>query len=530
MQEPHPRRRSAAPVLGALALALVLAAPGASAQDATERVDFAARYPSTLEASDPPVAQGWASGPDHVWRVDGFTFEDGTFEGGQRFALATGPALVTVGANDGGPIWAVLEPDEPARLAGELAGAGEHVERCFLRFHPAELGALFPGGARPAGDDAWRFRTPVREALRRQANSWTVGGQPMVPPAGTVVLDCATVEGPRRFYMRAGGGPLEHHPAFDARTFPPDPALAPGDGERAFDEWWSTFDRVYAMFGLRRVDWNAVRDGFRPHAAACTDAWALGCVLAAAADTLGDRHAWVAVGGEPVPNTHRALEYRANFPAVMAALEPMTQPRRGINWSRTADGVGYLNVSALDGPDLVEHFDRALDELADARGLIVDLRFNTGGNETFAQGMAGRFTAEPVVYAHQRTRSGPGLTELGPWEPRVLWPRGERFERPTVVLIGPAVMSSAEAFALMFRACEGVTLLGARTAGSSGNPLTLELVGGITATVPQWLAADADRQPFEGQGLAPAVEIDPGPAAFASADPVFAAALARLRP
>lgn len=500
-------------------LALVLALP----LQAGASVDLAERYPSSLEPSQPPVAVTWSSGPEHTYRVESFRYADG-----DRLALDTGPATVTLGANPEGPVWAAVVPDEPAVIAGELAGAGESLRHVFLRFHPAELGTLFPAGALPAGAEAWRFRQGVRVALAKQGNSWAVGGSPMVPPRGTLVLDGTTVEGPRRFYMSQGGGPLEHYDDFVGLRVLDDAPLEAGEGAAAFEQWWSAFDREYAMFGIRAVDWDAVAERFEPAARVARDAGELACVIAAAAQTLDDRHAWVKLDGGIVPNEFKALRYNANFQAVMDELGPMIQPRRGINWGRTGD-VGYISVSALDRDDLIGYFDTALEAFADVRGLIVDLRFNSGGNETLAQAMAGRFTDEPRVYATQRYRSGPGRDELGPWSQRVLAPRGEPFELPVVVLTGPAVMSSAEGFALALSACPTVTTLGARTAGSSGNPRVLELAGGITAAVPRWLAADPDHRHFEGRGIAPDVSVDPGADAFETADPVFEAALARLR-
>jgi C-terminal processing protease CtpA/Prc len=76
------------------------------------------------------------------------------------------------------------------------------------------------------------------------------------------------------------------------------------------------------------------------------------------------------------------------------------------------------------------------------------------------------------------------------------------------VLVGPEVMSSAEAFALMFEAAPGCTLVGERTAGSTGNPRALELVGGVTARVPRWLAAAPDGTPIEGHGVVPKLRFD----------------------
>ena len=72
--------------------------------------------------------------------------------------------------------------------------------------------------------------------------------------------------------------------------------------------------------------------------------------------------------------------------------------------------------------------------------------------------------------------------------------------------------------------------MGDYTAGASGNPRFIELPGGLSVSLPRWIALDADGQPFEEVGLAPDILIQPDPEDFTpDSDPVLEAALAHLR-
>jgi hypothetical protein len=91
-------------------------------------------------------------------------------------------------------------------------------------------------------------------------------------------------------------------------------------------------------------------------------------------------------------------------------------------------------------------------------------------------------------------------------------------------------MSSAEALVLMLSQGPLVTTMGDRTAGSSGNPRSVNAGAGITVNLPRWNDLDADGKPFDVIGIRPDIVVETTKANFSDkADPVLAAALDRLR-
>jgi carboxyl-terminal processing protease len=91
-------------------------------------------------------------------------------------------------------------------------------------------------------------------------------------------------------------------------------------------------------------------------------------------------------------------------------------------------------------------------------------------------------------------------------------------------------MGAAESLALMLAGCPDTTTMGDTTAGSSGNPRTLELEGGIVVSVPSWRDLDPGGNPIEHRGVDPDVRVEYGPDDMGdNFDPVLAAALDRLR-
>ena|SRR5437867_8651220 len=137
-----------------------------------------------------------------------------------------------------------------------------------------------------------------------------------------------------------------------------------------------------------------------------------------------------------------------------------------------------------------------------------------------ARKIAGCFLDNPAVYAGHVIRSGGKLSEK---RERVVQPNpaGPKFRGKVIVLTGPATLSSCESFVLMMKQMPGCVTVGQTTGGSSGNPKIFDLGNGTSASIPQWKDLRPDGTCFEGEGIAPDVEVKAKPADFEREDPIL---------
>jgi C-terminal processing protease CtpA/Prc len=162
------------------------------------------------------------------------------------------------------------------------------------------------------------------------------------------------------------------------------------------------------------------------------------------------------------------------------------------------------------GDDLVKAFDAALEQLREMKALIIDMRGNGGGDDRVAQRCAGRFFTSSVAFPGFQMR----MVTLGkPWfAPRIgraVSPRGEwQYSGPVVLLIDEFVISSAEHFVAGMHDSGRATTIGHTTAGSSGNPIRLE-VSGFKFQVSRWREYRADGSLIEGQGVPADISVSP---------------------
>ena len=483
-----------------------------------------------------PATRSWVQqglfpvcGPEDVWELKSFEVA-----AGRDLRIRCKQSTVAFGRDGTDVLWAVVLPDEPPRIEGTLASERESARSILLRFGPSEIGRVFPQRTVAGRGNTWRRAEAMRVARRKMVWKWcTPAGNPTIVPRAVTIVDVDTVEGPRRFWaIDRDAGSVERVDDFTDQATPPARPITRRDAEAAFDEGWEAFDRDYAGFvELPELDWERTAKEYKALLRNVDTTYGLAALLSDMLAQLQDLHVWVKDGDDYLPQYTRERPLNANWNATKAALADVHEEGRNLLWGRTTDGIGYLGVHGLNDQQLSDHVDGALEQLKDTRGLIVDLRFNGGGDELLARSIAGRFVDEPHVYSKNRYRSGPKHDQLGPVLDRVVEPRGPwRYEKPVVCLFGRKTLSSAESLALMFAQCPQVTTLGSPTGGSSANPRRLELDCGITVNLPRWLDLTPGGTPIERRGVPPQVEFEFDASEFTDKrDPVLEAALSQLR-
>lgn len=144
-------------------------------------------------------------------------------------------------------------------------------------------------------------------------------------------------------------------------------------------------------------------------------------------------------------------------------------------------GVGYValehfpdaGLTLPDGTEILSAFDRQIENLVDegARGLVLDLRGDGGGDTLAAEEILGRFLppdTETVIRFDERGHSATGVV-AGPMFPVQL---------PLVVLVDGGSASSSEVVASTLREDNRALLVGERTAGALATSEILPLPEG----------------------------------------------------
>ena len=126
--------------------------------------------------------------------------------------------------------------------------------------------------------------------------------------------------------------------------------------------------------------------------------------------------------------------------------------------------IGYIRFNdSLGNNQTVNDFEKALDQLSNTRGLILDLR-NTpsGGNTGVAEPILGRFVAEETPYQVTVPLNSPAIR-------RIVSPQGdEPFSQPIIVLVGRWTGSMGEGMAIGLDGMDRATIVGSKMARLAG--------------------------------------------------------------
>jgi C-terminal processing protease CtpA/Prc len=205
---------------------------------------------------------------------------------------------------------------------------------------------------------------------------------------------------------------------------------------------------------------------------------------------------------------------------------------------RLEGGIAYVALNSFSDEEIVEAFREKLPWLTGAKGIVLDLRKNSGGSSLNASAIVGHFTDEPFRGAAWRTPVNYGvyrawgmyadsieeLEEYRDFYHGHVYHREEADEHepskgivlaaPTIVLIGRQTASAAEDFLIMADELEAFTYLGEPTFGSTGQPLMMELPGGGSARISTKRDFYPDGREFIGRGVQPDIEVEPTVEAF----------------
>ena len=174
--------------------------------------------------------------------------------------------------------------------------------------------------------------------------------------------------------------------------------------------------------------------------------------------------------------------------------------------ARRPDGIGVLALDGLDRVDVAApYLEAAFALLQGARGVVIDLRRNRGGDPGSVMLVLDRLLGEPahisdVVY-RDRTRQWWTTGRLG------------RLPQAVAVLVGPVTFSSGEALAYHLQSRGRAVVVGERTPGAADHVTPVRITPHVRALLPEAYVRDAvTGSNWEGTGVVPDVACEAGDA------------------
>jgi len=272
-----------------------------------------------------------------------------------------------------------------------------------------------------------------------------------------------------------------------------------------FEALWKIMDEHYCFFDEKGIDWNAIHAKYSPMVSEDMTRDQLFEVLANMIGELKDGHVNLYSSFDVGRNWSWHEAYPSNFSDTLYNKYMGTDYQiAGILRYRVLDdNIGYVRCASFSSVIGGGNLDNVLMELAPCRGLILDLRDNSGGLLTDAEMLASRFTNEEILVGYIQHKTGTGHNDFSPMEEQRLKPsNGMRWQKRVIVLTNRQVYSAANEFVKYIKCCPKATVVGDHTGGGAGLPFSSELPNGWGVRFSACPMYDSNKQSTEF-GIAP---------------------------
>jgi hypothetical protein len=172
-----------------------------------------------------------------------------------------------------------------------------------------------------------------------------------------------------------------------------------------------------------------------------------------------------------------------------------------VSFSRTGSELG-------DVQDWAEKINDIVKSLSHTGAIIIDVRYNGGGNSWAMEYIADRFSDKAKSYIKERAKNGPGHNDFSPPQTHFVKPAETRYTKPIVLLTNNWSVSAAEWFTLALRTQDHVTHAGTTTHGAFSARVERLMINGWIYNISPYLVTDMDDKCYEGVGIDPEIEID----------------------
>lgn len=182
------------------------------------------------------------------------------------------------------------------------------------------------------------------------------------------------------------------------------------------------------------------------------------------------------------------------------------------------NNIAYVAINTFADESVVEQFNQILPELKCAKEIIIDIRNNNGGNGDYALAIAHHITLRDTILtaktkvrinnSYKRTSDANIDYDEQASENIVNKVNSkDRIGVPIAILTSNSTVSAAEDFLIFIDGQKHIKRIGQLTNGSTGQPMSVDLVKGIWVSICAIANYHPNGDEFVGVGIKPHIEV-----------------------
>ena len=273
-----------------------------------------------------------------------------------------------------------------------------------------------------------------------------------------------------------------------------------------FEALWKIIDEKYCLFDDKTANWDSVYSAYHQRfdtmkIVKYEDYYRLFDGLEEMLNELEDGHVNLYSPFDISVCSKWYEGYPQNFDSEILSKYYLKDYRRanGLNYSRIdGDSIGYVYYGSFSDGFSLTNWLAVLNYFAKCRGIVLDVRNNGGGSMENAYRLAAPFFTKDTVVGYWQHKSGPGHEEFSEYEPMIMNESMGIWRRPVVVLCNRRSYSAANFFVSIMRYADNCLILGGKSGGGGGMPMSYELPNGWMVRFSSVKMYDRDMQSIEG--------------------------------
>ncbi|HET9571536.1 MAG TPA: S41 family peptidase [Bacteroidales bacterium] len=292
-----------------------------------------------------------------------------------------------------------------------------------------------------------------------------------------------------------------------------EPVRYPNTWQGNFEALWNTIDQRYCYLDYKHVNWDSIHLVYKNRVSIVSDEMVFFDVMGQMLNELKDGHvnlfsdfdvsrywSWFQ---NYLPNFQSELIYSPRY------LGTNYRISGGMRYKKIDGGnIGYIYLGEFTSTFTKSNLIYIFDYFSTCQGLIIDVRNNGGGYLSQAETLASCFFKERTLTGYMSHKIGDGHSDFS--KPLAMYTEKNdsmHWDKPVAILTNRSSYSATNAFVSSMNYAPRATIIGDRTGGGGGLPLSNELPNGWLVRFSAVPMYDASMQHIEW-GLDPDIKVD----------------------
>jgi tetratricopeptide (TPR) repeat protein len=276
-----------------------------------------------------------------------------------------------------------------------------------------------------------------------------------------------------------------------------------------FEQVWKLLNDNYPYFEQRGIDWNALRKVYATKISPTSTEEELFNTLSNMLEHFNDGHINLEAGKKRFCSLVKTNSKMEDFSWKLVSDKYLNKNYKASHDSMffygwLSDELAYMRIRRFPSKEVIEKYiDNIIGELAKAKGMVIDIRGNPGGNGFGVAALGSRFADRKRLFEKNFNRIDQSKTYTSPTY-RYVEPLGPiQYKGPVILLQNVYSESGSDLFALAMRVLPHVTSIGENTGGCFAAYYPEKLMNGWTLTMPWSYVVDQNDFCWEGMGVPP---------------------------